>query len=415
MSVEVRTVTEAEFADWQRAVHTGFLNAAPVPPEVVEARLAQADLTRTQGAFDGDRCVATYRSFRQELTVPGGAAVAVDAVSGVTVTASHRGRGLLKQMITRDLAAARERGEVLADLVAAEHRIYGRFGFGRATRTASWTIDVPRTGLDPRRWAPHEEGARIDLVDGAEVRKLGPAFHDRWRVLQPGAIDLDERWWRVSTGAEPSDGDRRPEAFHAVYRSAAGVIEGQATYTVDGKWSDAKQPANSVTVGRLSATSAAVERALWRFLCSLDWVVEVRTGRRAPDDLMPYYLPDPRAARVQGVADFLWVRILDTARALEARTYGVPGALVLDVRDGAGLAGGRYRLDASPEGAVCVPTSQGADLTLGVDALGSLYLGDETPTRLALLGAVAEERAGALARAEALFHTPRRPWCPDMF
>ncbi|MGQ4516860.1 GNAT family N-acetyltransferase [Streptomyces sp. DW26H14] len=414
MSAEVRTVTDSEFADWLRAVNTGFLNSTPVPAEQVASRLAGTDLGRTRGAFDQGRCVATYRSFAQELTVPGGAVVPADAISSVTVTPSHRGQGLLKRMITADLAAAKERGDVVANLVAAEYRIYGRFGFGRATRTADWTVDVPRSGLDARRWSPPEEGARIDLVDAAEVRKHGPEFHDRWRVLQPGAIDRDERWWRVNTGLEPV-GEPDKEAFYAMYRSAAGEVEGLASYTVDGKWNAGKQPVNSVAVRRLSATSPEVERALWLFLCSLDWVVEVSTGRRAPDDLLPYYLPDPRAARRNGVADYLWLRVLDTARALRARTYGVPGTLVLDVRDDAGMASGRYLLEATADGATCAPTTRDADLTLGAGALASLYLGDETPTRLALLGAVAEERPGALARAEALFHTPRRPWCPDMF
>ncbi|MCF3960497.1 GNAT family N-acetyltransferase [Streptomyces fuscigenes] len=414
MSAEVRTTTETEFADWLRAVNTGFLNSAPPKPEEVAARLAGTDLRRTWGAFDGGRCVATYRSFSQELTVPGGAVVAADAVSAVTVTPSHRGQGLLRRMITTDLGEARDRGEVVANLVAAEYGIYGRFGFGRASRTARWTIDVPRTGLDRRRWTPPEEGGRIELIDGAELRKEGPEFHDRWRVLQPGAIDRDERWWRVNTGAEES-GTPFTEPFHAVYRSPEGRVEGLATYTVEGKWNDGKQPANIVSVRRLTATSPAVEGALWRFLCSLDWVVEVTAGQRSPDDLLPYYLPDPRAARLVGTADYLWVRVLDTVRALEARTYGVPGTLVLDVRDDAGVASGRYVLESTPDGASCAPTSRAADLVLGAGALGSLYLGDETPTRLAALGVLTEERPGALARAEALFHTPRRPWCPDMF
>ncbi|MBP0460144.1 GNAT family N-acetyltransferase [Streptomyces montanisoli] len=413
MSVEVRQVTESEFADWSRAVSTGFLSPAPLPDEVVASRLSGTDLTRTRGAFDAGRCVGTYRSFPQELTVVGGAVVPSDAISNVTVTASHRRRGLLTRMIGADLAAAKERGEVVATLIAAEYRIYGRYGFGRATRTARWSVDVPRTGLGPG-WAGPDDGGRIDLVDADEVRKIGPAFHDRWRVLQPGAIDRDERWWRVNTGQEPSVPPFE-EPFYAVYRSAAGEVEGLAAYTVDGRWNEAKQPVNTVTVRRLNATTTAGERALWLFLCSLDWVVGVNAGERAPDDLLPYYLPDPRAARLTGTADYLWLRVLDTVRALEARTYAVDGTLVLDVRDEAGLAGGRYRLDAEPGGATCAPTRESADLTLDVSALGALYLGDETPTRLAALGEVAEERAGALARAESLFHTPRRPWCPDMF
>lgn len=52
-------------------------------------------------------------------------------------------------MMERDLAAAKERGDVVATLIAAEYRIYGRYGFGPATSATQWEIDVTRAGLDP--------------------------------------------------------------------------------------------------------------------------------------------------------------------------------------------------------------------------------------------------------------------------
>ena len=98
MSLDPRTVSEADFPDWLRAVGTGFLRsaAAPPPEEEVAVRLAHTDLSRLQGVFDAGRCVATFRSFAQELTVPGGATVPADAVTAVTVTPTHRRRGLLR-------------------------------------------------------------------------------------------------------------------------------------------------------------------------------------------------------------------------------------------------------------------------------------------------------------------------------
>ena len=133
---------------------------------------------RTLGAFDGGRCVATFRSFAQELTVVGGRLVPADAISNVTVTSTHRRRGLLTRMMARDLAAAKERGDVVATLIAAEYPIYGRYGFGPATNATEWTIEVPRAGLDPR-WAGPDDGGRNDLVDGEDVRKIGPELQDR--------------------------------------------------------------------------------------------------------------------------------------------------------------------------------------------------------------------------------------------
>ncbi len=72
-----------------------------------------------------------------------------DAVTNVTVSPTHRRRGLLTRMMAQDLAGAKERGDVVATLIAAEYPIYGRYGFGPATWATEWTIDVPRAGLDP--------------------------------------------------------------------------------------------------------------------------------------------------------------------------------------------------------------------------------------------------------------------------
>ncbi|MFI8088262.1 GNAT family N-acetyltransferase [Streptomyces sp. NPDC086080] len=413
-AIDVRPITESEFADWTRAMSIGFLQEPTLPDEVVDARRAQLTPGRTVGAFDGGRCVATFRSFAQELTVVGGAAVPADAVTNVTVSPTHRRRGLLSRMMTRDLAAAKERGDVVATLIAAEYPIYGRYGFGPATSAAEWTVDVPRAGLDPRRSGPGD-GGRIDLVDGEDVRKLGPELHRRlWRA-QPGAVSRDDLWWKLTTGAVRFHTSFH-EPFYAVYRSAGGEVEGMVAYTADDNWGDAKQPLNTARVKWLIGVTPAAERALWHYLCSIDWVVRVKSGWRAPDDLLPHFLPDPRAAAVTTQADWLWVRILDVVRALEARTYEAAGSLVLEVADGAGLAGGRYRLEASADGAgSCVPTTEGADLTLDVAELAVLWLGDESAVRLAALGRVREERAGAARQADALLRTSRRPWCPDIF
>ncbi|MEV5253075.1 GNAT family N-acetyltransferase [Streptomyces werraensis] len=412
--IDVRPIDESEFADWSRAMNIGFLREPTLGEELLEARRAQFVPGRTVGAFDDGRCVATFRSFAQELTVAGGAAVPADAVTNVTVSPTHRRRGLLTRMMAQDLAAAKERGDVVATLIAAEYPIYGRYGFGPATWTTEWTIDVPRAGLDPR-WAGPEDGGRIDLVDAEDVRKLGPELHERLRRSQPGAVSRDELWWQLATGAVRFHATFH-EPFHVVHRSAAGEVQGMAAYTTDDTWGDAKQPLNTAKVKWLIGVTPAAERALWRYLCSIDWVVRVKSGYRAPDDLLPHVLPDPRAAAVTTQADWLWVRILDVVRALEARTYEAAGALVLEVADAGGLAGGRYRLEASADGAgTCAPTTENPDLSLDVADLATLWLGDESAVRLAALGRVREERAGAARQADALLRTSRRPWCPDIF
>ncbi|GLW49793.1 UPF0256 protein [Streptomyces sp. NBRC 14336] len=408
--IDVRPITEPEFADWHRAMNIGFLREPTLTEEQLAAREAWFVPGRVLGAFDGGRCVATFRSFDQQVTAVGGAAVPADAVTNVTVSPTHRRRGLLSRMMSHDLAAAKERGDVVATLIAAEYPIYGRYGFGPATSMAEWTIDVPRTGLDPR-WSGPEDGGRIDLVDAPDVRKFGPELHDRLRRTQPGAVSRDDRFWQATTGAIRYF-STFAEPHYAAYRSPSGEVEGLVAYTADDNWGGTSQPQNTVTVKWLIGVTPAAERALWHYLCSIDWVVKVKSGPRAPDDLLPHLLPDPRAARLTSQADWMWVRILDVVRALQARTYESAGSLVLDVVDG----GGRYRLEADAGGAgTCAATTADADLSLTLSDLATLWLGDESAVRLAALGRVREERAGAARVADALLRTSRRPWCPDLF
>lgn len=416
VTLSLRTLSDpSDLHGWLSAVATGFLRAGEVTAEEVAFRRGGIDLSRTAGAYDGERCVATFRTFAQQLTLPGGAAVPSTAVTNVTVSATHRRRGLLTRMMDAGLREAKERGDVCASLIAAEYPIYGRYGYGPAAWTADFEVDLTRAGLDPRRPAD-TAGGRVELVSAEELCATGPEVHERFRTLphSAGAVDRGERWWRVATGVLSNPAEPTSPRFHAVYRDAGGTAQGVVTYTVDDRW-EAKLPRVTAAVKSLIAVTPAAERALWHYLMAVDWVTTLRTANRPPDDVLPLLLPDPRAARLTTHADFLWVRPLDVPALLESRGYATSGGLVLEVHDRDGLAGGRFALDAGPDGARCTATGRSADLSMDVSELGTLCLGDESATRLAVLGRVEERRPGAAALADALLRTPRRAWCPDVF
>ncbi|MFJ4683699.1 GNAT family N-acetyltransferase [Streptomyces sp. NPDC088789] len=412
--IAIRPITSADSAEWSRALAAGFLRGPEVSEAEIAHRASYIDQDRAFGAYDAGRCVATFRSFDQQVTAVGGRSVPADAISNVTVTATHRRRGLLSRMMRQDLTDAKERGDVVATLIAAEYPIYGRFGFGPATWRSEWKLDLTRSGLDTRQSPLDGIGGRIDLVEGEDVRKLGPELHERLRRQRHGVIDRNERWWRVATGAVRPEADWKMP-YYAVYRSPDGEVEGYASYDFDGTWGDNLQPRNTVSVRDLIAVTPDAERALWRHLFSIDWVTQVKSGGRAPDDLFPDLVPDARAAQLVSHSDWLWVRILDVVRAFEARTYDTEGALVLEVADRAGLAGGRFRLEASADGASCAPTTERADLALDIADLAPLWTGETSAVRLAALGRVREERQGAARSADALLRTSGRAWCPDIF
>src|SRR4051812_18723047 len=214
--MEVRTVRPEEVAAWQATMRVGFHSDAPADPEGAAALFAsRTDLDRTFGAFERGRPVATYRSFATSLTVPGGTVPAC-AVSNVTVLPTHRRRGLLSGLMRDDLAAARERGEPVAILVASEWPIYGRFGFGPAA-------DAVGLELDPREARFLRAGTGTpELVGARELVAAAPAVYDAHRRVTPGAIARDDWWWDVPAGLVEGWGQGPPGQRFALLRDDDG-------------------------------------------------------------------------------------------------------------------------------------------------------------------------------------------------
>jgi len=128
---------------------------------------------------------------------------------------------------------------------------------------------------------------------------------------------------------------------------------------------------------------------LWGLLLDFDLTKRVVAARRPVDEPLRWMLTNPRALKLTRTRDNLWLRILDVRRALEARTYATTDALVLDVADDL-YGGGRWRLDATSNGATCEPSGNDADVSLSVNELGSLYLGGVRAGELAYAGRITE-------------------------
>ncbi len=137
--------------------------------------------------------------------------------------------------------------------------------------------------------------------------------------------------------------------------------------------------------------------------------------RPVDEDLRPH-LVDGRASRQADRSDHMWVRVLDVARALAGRTYEVPVRTVLEVHDPYLDRGGRFELDAGPDGATCATTDRRADVSVDIDVLGGAYLGAGSPLRgYELAGRIVEHSSGALAALERAMRTSRAPWATTGF
>jgi predicted acetyltransferase len=406
MDLRVRTVEASEIDAWTRCMGVGFLYT--VPDGYGEYFLGDVDLHRTWGAFDGEHVVGTLRSFATPFTVPGPTEVEVAALTNVTVAPTHRRRGLLTEMITSELRASAEREEAVGILIASEYPIYGRFGYGAAIEAAAYSVD-----LAPTRFAGPGSGS-VELVDLVTLRREAPGLYERFRARQPGSIGRDARWWDRVLHQVEVPGDKRPEGYQALYRSSAGALEGYVRYRAT-QSSDHMRLTGEVTVDELVATTPGAYERLWRYCCEIDLVATLRAGDRTVDEPLGWLLEDARTLRQTGRYDFVWVRVLNVAGALAARRYAVDGHLVIDVSDDLGFAQGRYALDGGPSGATCTRTDETADLSMSVDAVGSLYAGGVSAHVLRDIGRIDEHRAGGVDRASVMFQTSTAPWCSTWF
>ena len=409
MGIEIRTAASDEYAAAIEVITSAFLERPDVA-KVAEFARDHWDSGRTWIAFDRTRACGTFRSFATDLTVPGGATLPAAAVSAVTVLPTHRRRGILTAMAAKEHAALRERGEAVGILFSAEWPIYGRFGYGPATRTMTLTLNVQRTWF---HGAPAE--GVVLVVPNEAIRDEVGAVQEAWRVRRAGEIRRHPFSWDVRLGLKEEPWDGRWKGFLVLRRDDTGAVDGYARYRTQPKWEE-HQPRAIVEVDELHALNDEAYAALWRYLGEMDLVATVKAEGRPLDERLPWLLTNGRAARFTDRVDGLWVRLFDVPRALEARTYEATGSLVVEVPDEA-ADGGRWRLalDATPDGATCRPTDREADLVVPVLALGAAYLGG-TRLRDAVVGVGFEERtAGALALADRLFHTADEPWCSTGF
>jgi len=414
----VNPVPVDEVRPWLASLATTFLEdtEGDTFDRFVEARQRDWFADRCWGARAAGRWVATLATEARSITVPGPGATIVDLVAdgltAVTVGATHRRRGLLTQMLSASLRAAKDRGEPLSMLGAAEWPIYGRFGYAPASQVASYTLFTRgRAAL----LTPAGTGS-VRQLDPAELGEIAPAVFARARLRRAGQVDRRGEWWPRRLGLDgyrPVNHGKTPNnVVHESEDGPDGVL----------RWSSTREfemngDRGAVLVGDLTAASDEAYRNLWAYLAGLDLVGEVTLDRRPIDEPIRWLLTDGRALRQTHVIDDLWLRLLDVPAALSRRGYAASGRLVLDVVDDdtGGYAGGRYLLDASQDGAECSRTTAGADLRISQRALASIYLGGFTLRQLSIGGSVEELTSGALARTDAMFATTLPPWNATSF
>lgn len=407
MSLVTRPIAEGEVGTFRELMWRGFGQEVLEEDREPDRFLATTPLERIVGAFDGATMVGTLAAYPFELTVPGGAAVAMAGTTMVTVQATHRRRGALTSMMRNHLDDARERGEPIAGLWASESAIYGRFGFGAATENDNVELHGPRIDL-------HEEGGSVHYVDADESIEVLGSVYDAVRSTRPGMLSRTEAWWVNEVLFDPSRWRDGASPIRVVVHESYGVGDGYAIFRQKPEWGEGF-PVGEIRVKEVIAASDDAHTGLWRFLTSIDLFPEIRYWNAAVDDPLRWKVTDPRRV-TRKRWDALWVRVLDVGSALSARTYAADGTVRFRVTDPfCPDNDGVYSLEVEAGAGTC-RRLRGVepDLALGIDVLGSLYLGGADALSTARGGRI-EGSEDAVIRLQRMFRGDIQPWCQEVF
>jgi predicted acetyltransferase len=402
--IEVRPAQSVEeLRDGLNAISHYFGNENDTAAAERVARWIELDrmhLALDSGAVVGGAAALTYR-----MSVPGGGWVPAAGTTVVGVLPTHRRRGILTAMMNAHLEDSRGRGDAVSYLWASEATIYGRFGYGLASRVGEATLAHERT----RFAQPFEPRGSVRIVDLEEAARTFPPLYEQVFAQRAGMFSRDKAWWETRRLFD-DPARRRGGPLHRALLELDGAPAGYALYHVSQDWT-AGVTSGTLTLREVMTPSREAARELWRWLLDFDWTSKFVADLLPLDHELFLLLAEPRRLNFL-VNDGVWVRILDVPAALGARSYAGSGEVVLEIADSSFEDNaGRWRVSA----AGVERTTADADLRLDITSLGSVYLGGFTFSNL--VGAFrAEELAGGAAqRADALFATSRQPWCPEIF
>lgn len=395
---------------WQDAVRLGF-GLADGPDEAYDhwAQDVAADGLRMDAVYatppklapvaEVDLPVATFGTLTQTINVGAGRLEPAQFITDVTVRTTHRRRGLLKRLMLEALDRARIEGLSLATLTASEGSIYGRYGFGISTEYRSVALATgPKLG-----WLREQE-PRVAMIPTADSHAIRAQVFERFHAATRGSHGRINSYRPMLTGAWDYDKDTSHRDLRVVVHwDPDGRADGVVTYQFN-------EPDQSVKVWDLLAATPEAELGLWRFLGAIDLVEKVTWRHGNPNSPLRWALSDPRAVSVTKLEDYIWLRILDVPRALEARGWDADGEAEFEVVDPLGHAAGVWRVGVRDgQGEVSRAGGSASAVQVEARALASLYLGLADARRLAEGGQISGP-ADEVARLARLFRTADAPY-----
>lgn len=271
---------------------------------------------RRWGIFDGSTLAAKANERTYDSMV-GGARVPTAGVAGVAVAPEYRGTGLAREVMTHLLAAARERGAVIATLFRTAPALYRSLGFEQVAELVDGQFPTSalrglRPGSATLRRATAADGPAIRAVyasiasaGSCLLTRDGPAFETSDATLV-ASVD------GVTLALDPS-----------------GDVVGYLSWNRGNKYGDS----GVLTVLELLATTGDGYAALLSAVGAFDAVTPTVRLRTSGQDPIHWAIPGA-GWQIREVSPYM-LRVIDLAGAVAARGWpsGLAGEALLDVED----------------------------------------------------------------------------------
>lgn len=367
--------------------------------------LPALDISRFLGAFDpalDGLMVGTCAIQSRKLTFPGRGPAPVAAVTWVSVRPDQQRRGILRRLMTQQLHGLHdEQREPVAILTATEAIIYGRFGYGLASRRTRLEVPAP---------APFRPGVVTEPVLEVPQDQALPRMRELHAAIAPtfpGYLDRSPEVWATLFSDHPfvSRGvNARRVALHP---------GGYIVFRVSDNWTE-RGPDYTLTVSEMGATTPTARASLWRHVLNYPLVRTVVFPRAWADEPLVHLLANPRTLSADS-SDNVWVRIVDLERAIGLRSYSAPASVVARVVDRfCPWNDGIWRLELTGDGGRAEPTDAAPEVELDISDLAAAFLGGSAIAGLALAGRVIGN-ARAIQALDLALRGSLEPWTPEGF
>jgi predicted acetyltransferase len=340
----------------------------------------------------------------------GGTVLPVAGVGTVTVSPTHRQKGVASALMTHALRTAVERGDVASGLYAFRNSYYQKLGYGAAGIALQYLVP-------PEALPASAERERVERIEG-EQRTEALALYNDWIRTQNGQLERNARMWEHAYSAT--------NTALLGYRNAHGALEGYALVVYR---ADLPVTERFLEVNELVWTTDAARRGLFGWLASLSDQWQRVLLRALPSHHLGEILRDPVLPRGSAPLWGLYVpsatlligpmfRLLDPGTAWRQRRVHTPHAMSvgLHVVDGQiGENSGDWRLDLA-NGKAELRRGNGTDVTLRLDisTLSRLYIGALKPSVACATGLAECDRQDKLPLLDAALALPE-PWMFERF